>query len=131
MIAYNIFITATRLVDGPNQYRGRVEIYNSIYHRVYGYYPIFAQQWGSTCKSYWSTSEATVLCRSLGYHYNEADSQLNLPYGVGARPIWTRYIYCSGNEYYLWECSFRLYYGYYSPRSSCSRDRWVACSGML
>ena len=46
--------TDLRLVNGANQYEGRVEIcFNNI--------------WGTICDGFWSTNDANVVCRQLGY----------------------------------------------------------------
>ena len=43
-----------RLTDGPSEYEGRVEIcMNGV--------------WGSVCDYGWDTSEATTICKQLGY----------------------------------------------------------------
>ena len=43
-----------RLVGGRNQYEGRVEI-------------CWNEVWGTVCDDFWSTFDATVACRQLGY----------------------------------------------------------------
>ena len=119
------------MVDGPNQYSGRVEVYNRNFHRTYiNYpYPIFAELWGTICDSSLTVEDATVLCRSLGYHFNEADLNMSQSYGLGTGPIWTNYIRCSGSEYYMWQCSYRLNYGYRLPSCNHSMDIGITCSG--
>ena len=46
--------TDIRLVGGSNQYEGRVEI-------------CFNETWGTICDGSWSTNDANVACRQLGY----------------------------------------------------------------
>ena len=116
------------MVDGPNHYSGRVEIYAGYYQ--YTYYGYYTQEWGTICDIYqWTTEDAAVACRSLGYQFDTTSLQLNQSYGSGTGPIWTSYVYCSGTEYYLWECSS---YGSNST-SYCnhSTDIGVTCSGKL
>lgn len=108
-----------------------MEVYNSNIHRTYGSYPIFANQWGTICDSRWTVQDATVVCHSLGYYFNETDLQVNQLYGLGTGPIWTRYITCSGREYYTWECYYSLNYGYSLPRCNHSMDIGITCSGIL
>ena len=110
-----------RLVSGSGPHKGRVEVF------LYG-------QWGTVCSSSWDLSEATVVCRQLGY-LRAVDAPRYAAFGAGSGPSW--YISCAGDEDSLDECTNYYYFYHYYYRYSYyyhylyrhSQDAGVVCSG--
>ena len=81
---------AVRLVDGSTYYEGRVEVY-------------YNGEWGTVCDDGWSTFDANVVCRQLGF------SSRGRPYdrahfGEGSGPVWLSNIACTNTESTLASC---------------------------
>ena len=68
LILCYLFVAALRLVDGPQEGSGRVEI-------------LHEGQWGTVCDDNFGTEEAQVVCRALGY--NNAVPRGYATYGQG------------------------------------------------
>ena len=111
---------ATRLVNGSNQYTGRVEVFNS------RYYQTDSLQWGTFCDSEWSESDANVVCRSLGYQSTGAIPHVGGTFGAGEGPIWANSVTCVGTEFYLVDCQINNG----GPTCDHSTDVGITCSGI-
>ncbi|NXK44058.1 MARCO protein, partial [Chauna torquata] len=68
--------------------RGRVEIFNQ-------------GSWGTICDDGWSTQDASVVCRMLGYSH--AIAAFTAEAGTGK--IWLDDVNCSGNEHSIYDCT--------------------------
>ena len=125
-----------RLVGGSNQYEGRVEV-------------CINDQWGTVCDDSWDNTDATVVCKQLGYAYTGSKLCLTvfrllwylrqIPLGItagrayssanfgnGSGPIFLDDVQCTSSSSRLLECPS-------SPilLHSClhSADAGVGCEG--
>nr|XP_006812538.1 PREDICTED: deleted in malignant brain tumors 1 protein-like [Saccoglossus kowalevskii] len=81
---------AVRLVAGPTEFEGRVEVY------ING-------EWGTVCDDGWDIHDANVVCRSLGY--GKALAAVRSPaYGPGTGNILMDEVDCAGDEAELINC---------------------------
>ena len=89
---YNIS-AIVRLVNGPTEYEGRVEVYHN-------------GEWGTVCDDGWNLNDAQVVCRQLGFG-PPIDVRRNAYYGEGSGQIWLDDVNCVGNELTIEDCSHR------------------------
>lgn len=120
---------ATRLVNGSDQYSGRVEVYNRKESSIFGKYASFAYQWSTIYDSNWTVEDANVVCQSLGYHSSGAIPHSNSSYGEGVGIVRVRNPVCVGTEPYIWNCQ-RYSVSYNTPPDH-SLDAGVSCLCML
>jgi len=120
-------------VNGPNQYSGRVEVFNGNDHHTYGTYQAFALQWGTICDSDWTEDDANVVCRSLGYRPISATPYMVGPNSGGMGPIWANNVTCVGTEFYAVDCQTESSY-YNDGEIICDHatdDVGVTCLGTI
>ncbi|XP_072045228.1 neurotrypsin-like isoform X2 [Amphiura filiformis] len=80
-----------RLVGGPNQYTGRVEILRQ-------------GSWGTICHQQWNREDGRVACRQLGFG-DVKTTMRNARFGQGTGKIWFTKVRCAGSEPNLYACS--------------------------
>ncbi|XP_053401388.1 uncharacterized protein LOC128557644 isoform X2 [Mercenaria mercenaria] len=81
-----------RLVDGPDESSGAVEVYHN-------------GLWGRVCDDSFGIQDAKVICRQLGYPTDYVDYTIKSYYGYSNTKIWLDELYCRGTENSLEECS--------------------------
>ena len=101
-----------RLAGTGSHAYGRVEVY-------------YNGEWGTVCDDGWTTADATVVCRQLGF-YLSIRAYGSAYYGQGTGPIWLSRLSCFGNESNLFECG-QLSVG--TKNCTHSNDASVSCSG--
>ena len=109
-----------RLVNGPNQYTGRVEVYANSAEGLGN------AQWGSICDDNWDIQDARVVCRQLGYP-DAVVAPLLAYYGEGTGPIWLDDVQCLGTESDLFAC---VHNGFGNHNCEHDKDASVECSGL-
>ena len=109
-----IFTAISLRLQGPSSATGtgRVEVF-------------FAGQWGTICGGYfWDRTDATVVCRQLGYlNAVRALRESSVPDGSGR--IWLSGLRCKGNEQNVTSC---LHGGWGNNNCRHNHDVGVKCS---
>ena len=103
---------AIRLAGSSSHYYGRVEVY-------------YNGEWGTVCDDGWDNTDATVVCRQLGF-YSSVRAYGSARYGQGTGAISLSRLSCIGNESSLTECS-QLHFG--TKNCTHSDDASVYCYG--
>ena len=82
-------------------------------------------EWGTVCHDSWSSVDARVVCRQLGYSDTDSVAFTSSHFGNGIGSIFLDDVGCSGSESQLINC----YYD--SVTSDCSHleDAGVRCQG--
>ncbi|XP_041464645.1 deleted in malignant brain tumors 1 protein-like isoform X2 [Lytechinus variegatus] len=100
-----------RLVEGPTQNQGRVEIFHD-------------GLWGTVCDDSWDVYDARVVCRQLGYSNNIGGAWAGGKYPRGSGPIHLDDVACEGNETRLDLCKSN---GWDIQNCGHSEDAGVIC----
>lgn len=101
-----------RLVNGPNNCSGRVEVFHN-------------GEWGTVCDDDWDTRDARIVCQQMGCGEARA-APGGAHFGTGIGPIWLDGVRCTGTEPALSQCpavkwrDHNCYHG---------EDAGVVCSG--
>ena len=98
-----------RLTNGNTSSEGRVEIW-------------YSNQWNTVCDDSWDITDATVVCRQLGYR--GAAAHQNAHFGQGSGDILLDNLHCNGSEGSLFQCPHN---GIYSHNCGHSEDASVTC----
>ena len=111
LLYQKFFLSAVRIVNGPNSYTGRLELY-------------IGSQWQSICVN-WDIRDAKVVCRVL--NMGEAlDAKSESEFGSGTSTS-SRFYNCQGNEPSLSSCSSGSSNGP-ACASSQANDSSIHCS---
>ncbi|KAH3842061.1 hypothetical protein DPMN_115549 [Dreissena polymorpha] len=90
-VRLNAYRDNIRLVDGLNNYTGRVEIFHD-------------GQWGTVCDDDFGYEEVVVVCRMLGLFQGQGYGRFYTSSVTGTGQIWLDDLGCHGHEYSLDQC---------------------------
>ena len=108
-----------RLINGPNPYAGRVEVYTNSTGGLDN------AEWGTVCDDFWDIIDARVVCHQLGFSDAIAAPQLAF-YGEGTGHIWLSNVSCHGHETDLFACEHA---GIGNSNCQHLKDASVECLG--
>ena len=103
-----------RLMDGPSGSHGRLEVFHD-------------GQWGGVCDDFFTSPDATVACRQLGYTGGETRRSERRPLS-GGMSFWLDNVGCAGTESRLDRCRHR---GWGNHNCSAREAISVVCTGSL
>ncbi|KAG8507485.1 Galectin-3-binding protein [Galemys pyrenaicus] len=101
-----------RLADGQAPSEGRVEIF-------------YRGQWGTVCDDEWDLTDASVVCRALGFD-NATQALGRAAFGPGSGPIMLDEVKCAGTEPTLASCRSQ---GWLKSDCKHEEDAGVVCAG--
>ena len=94
-------------LNGTSTLEGRVEI-------------CINNAWGTVCSNRFSSSDAQVICRNLGYPFIDSYSIPLLESAQGSGPVFSDELECAGNEQSVLDCHHVI------GVHSCSHDQDIA-----
>ena len=103
-----------RLVGGPDNATGRVEVY-------------YNGTWGTVCDDYWDIDDARVVCKQLGFQ-DALGADTDAYYGEGTGPILLDGVKCFGSESSIFSCRNN---GLGNHACRHSEDAGVRCGNTL
>ena len=112
MFCYKLFcfMFSVRLVNGPSNFEGRVEVYHN-------------GEWGTVCDDGWDLNDAQVVCNELDF--GEAIAAVHGAFfGQSSGVIWLSDLNCVGTELIIANCSHP---GWGAVNCSHSNDAGVRC----
>ncbi|KAJ8305174.1 hypothetical protein KUTeg_017275 [Tegillarca granosa] len=103
-----------RLVNGSNQFEGRVEVYNASSD--------YEGTWGTICGSTFGKAEADAICKSLG-HRHGGEPRNDAAFGEGTGSVLLDQVRCNEGDRNLRDCK----YNYTTSNCSHAEDAGVIC----